>query len=168
MLCVAGHRRRQRSFTIQAAAGCSPKVQSFAGWLNTALTFDSNTGAGTVNFTAQSNPTPAVRTATISVDDQTFTVNVAASPCSYNLPITAATFGRMGGTSFVRYLADPPACTPSITAPSPITLLGTTTDAILGQDINYGVSPYLVYVNWVRTMQINISGNLFTVKQTSW
>jgi hypothetical protein len=157
------------SFTIQTpTSGCSPKVQSFAGWLNSSLIFDANAGTGTVSFTAQSNPTPAVRTGTISVDDQTFTVNVAASPCSYTLGSSGATFGRLGGTSFAQYSASPPACTPTLSAPAGITLLGTTTDAVSGQDVNYSVSPYQVFVNWVRTMQINVSGNLFTVKQTSW
>ena len=30
------------------------------------------------------------------------------------------------------------------------------------------IAPYQAFVNWVRIMQINLSGNIFTVKQTSW
>jgi hypothetical protein len=157
------------SFNITTPTlGCSPNVQSYAGWLSASLSFNAGAGTGTVNFTAQSNPTPAVRAGTISVDDQTFTVNVAASPCSYTLGSSGAAFSRVGGTGLVQYTASPGGCTATVSVAAGITNLGTTTDAVSGLDLNYNVSPYQVYVNWVRTMPINISGNLFTVKQTSW
>ena len=157
------------SFTFTTATtGCSPNVQSYAGWLGATVTFNPANGQGSVNYVAQLNPTPYLRTGTISVEDQTFTVAVAASACSYALGTTGASYGRTGGTGFVQFNASPPGCVPLVTAPGAITLLGTTSDAVSGQDVNYNVAPYQVYVNWVRIMQINIAGNLFTVKQTSW
>jgi hypothetical protein len=152
-----------------SATGCSPTIQSNASWLTlSSVNFAPATGAGTIAFAAQSNPTPSVRTAAISIDDASFPVTVAQSACSYALGSAGAILGPLGGTGFVPYTAAPAGCTPVTTADPNITLGTTAPDPVSGFDLNYLVASFQSSVNWVRSMQINISGNIFTVKQKSY
>jgi len=75
------------SFTVTTGAGCAWSAVSNATWITTNST---GSGTGTVNFIVASNPGSA-RSGTITINNQTFTVNQsAASGC----PATTITAGQ--------------------------------------------------------------------------
>jgi hypothetical protein len=75
------------SFTVTTGAGCAWSAVSNATWITTNST---GSGTGSVNFIVASNPGSA-RSGTITVNNQTFTVNQsAASGC----PATAISSGQ--------------------------------------------------------------------------
>jgi hypothetical protein len=61
-------------FAVKAPGGCSWTAQAGASWIHTA---SSGTGDGWVNYVVDPNPTGALRTGTLTVGGQTFTVNQA-------------------------------------------------------------------------------------------
>lgn len=71
------------SISVFAAAGCDWAVSTTANWIT--LGGAGGTGSGDVLFTVTANFTQAVRTATIAVANQTFTVQQASSTCAFQL-----------------------------------------------------------------------------------
>lgn len=85
--------------TITQTSGtvCARTATSNAQWIT--ISFGSpGTGNGTVGFTVQSNNFTVVRTGTITVAGQTFTVTQAAANCSYTLSPSSASVAA-GGAS---------------------------------------------------------------------
>ncbi len=71
----------QASVTVSAGAGCQWAASSSTSWL-TVTSGASGSGSGTVAVSASSNPATSVRSATITVADQTFTVTQAGATCN--------------------------------------------------------------------------------------
>jgi hypothetical protein len=155
-------------FTFSSTtAGCSPSAVSFASWITATTSFGGT--SGTVNFTVtQPNPSGTDRTGVIQLGDQIFTVKQTAASCAFSLNAYGAMFGNAGGGGEV--LASPSAfgCTPAV-GKSPEIALGPLT----GPVNNIWTQPYLVprydsFVTWIRQLYVSISGQLFSIKQTSW
>jgi hypothetical protein len=127
---------------------------------------------GTVGFEVDPNPLMSARSGTIRLGDKTFTVKELAADCSFNLNAYGAVYGSTGGTGNVLASASALGCSEPAVGASPelIPLLGP-----LSQDAAskiwtqpYGVPVFDSINTWIRVLQISISGEIFTIKQTSW
>lgn len=71
------------STTITTTSGCAWNASSNVSWI-TITSATSGTGSGTVNFTVAANNTGAIRTGTLFIAGQTFTVTQARNLISYS------------------------------------------------------------------------------------
>jgi len=87
---------------------CAWTVTSNVSW----ITFTSNTGTGngTQNYTVAANPGATSRIGTITIADQTVTVNQGGVTCTYSLPAASQAFGPAAGSGTAAVQA-PPGCT---------------------------------------------------------
>jgi hypothetical protein len=85
------------SVTVSTATGCTWTAVSNESWI-TVTSGSNGTGNGTVSFTVQPNNGSA-RTGTISVGNQTFTVNQSPGNCSFILSPTSVNVGVAGGSA---------------------------------------------------------------------
>lgn len=126
-----------------------------------------------MNFDVAANAFGAVRSGTIHVGDQVFIVTQAASTCAYVLTGGyAAMFGRLGSPNnrlpvSVQTMCGPPAVV--VNGPPGMITLGSVLSPAPGMFTqNYDVSLYQTFINFVRTAQLLIQGQIFTVKQNSF
>ena len=86
------------STAVTAPTGCAwTGVSNNTSWL-TVTSGASGSGNGTVAFSASANPNTSARTGTITIGGQTFSVNQAASACTYALLPTSQSVVAGGGT----------------------------------------------------------------------
>ena len=152
---------------FSTTGGCSPSAVSFASWIAATTSFSGT--SGTVNFTvAEPNPAGIERSGIIQLGDQIFTVKQSAASCAFSLNSYGAIFNNAGGGGEVLASASAWGCTPAVGKSPEITL-----GLLTGPVNSIWTQPYLVprydsFVTWIRTLYISISGQLFTIKQTSW
>lgn len=154
-----------------AVGGCTPAPVSFANWIIVTSTVPS--GAGwTVMFSVLVNPNATERSGLIQVGDKVFTVKQQAALCSYSLNAYGAIFDKSGGDGAVLASASALGCTlaPNQVGSSPEVALGTLIqDAVTKIWTQpYAVPQFNSFNLWIRVLEINISGEIFTIKQTSW
>jgi hypothetical protein len=70
----------------------------------------SGVGKGTVRYTVASNPNTTALTGSITIGEENFTVEEAATPCEFSLGETTASFSSTGGTSNVTVTANGANC----------------------------------------------------------
>ncbi len=90
------------SASVTVASGCAWTASSSVAWV-TVLAGASGTGNGAVAFSVAANP-GSVRTGTVTVAGQTFTVTQAAattSPCTYTIGPPDVAIAAQGGTGTV-------------------------------------------------------------------
>jgi hypothetical protein len=156
----------QLTYTI-SPAGCNVSIQSNASW----ITVTDVSTPGTVKFTAATNTFAAVRSGTVAVGNGSYEVDEAASSCAYTLTSFGFTFGQAGGPGSVPMTYAPSQCGPPLALladPTGMLTLGTVTPGAGTFTQNYATAIYLSFINYVRTAQIVINGQIYTVKQTSW
>jgi hypothetical protein len=87
------------TFAVNTSAGCAWTAASRVPWI-TITAGPSGTGSGTVSFSVNGNPMGGpVRSGTISVNEQPFTVNQAAGvPCVYTLTPTSQELSPAAGS----------------------------------------------------------------------
>mgnify|MGYP003694787697 CR=1 FL=1 len=88
--------RRGTSVSVTASTGCPWTAATTVAWISIA-SGSSGTANGTVTFTVAANA-GAARTGTLTVANQTVTVNQAAAPCSYSVTPTNVSIEPAGGT----------------------------------------------------------------------
>jgi hypothetical protein len=154
------------TFTYSAQSGCSDKAVSFSNWISV------STGPpGVVSFTVGPNPLISARSGTILVGDKIFTVKQTAAACSFSLNAYGAIFDSEGGSGSVLASASQLGCSPAVGAsPELIPYLGPLSQDEISKIWTqpYEVPSYESFNLWIRVLQISISGEIFTVKQTSW
>jgi hypothetical protein len=93
------------SGTVSVSTGsrCAWTATSNASWI-TITSGASGTGNGTVGFTVAASSGP--RSGTITIGDQTFTVNQGTGACSYTINPASQSTGQSGGGLFVEVLTD--------------------------------------------------------------
>jgi hypothetical protein len=159
------------SFTYTTSvSGCPHAVQSYSSWITVTTAAYSGT-AGSVSFSVAPNGFAAPRTGVIKIGDEEFTVNQAASSCAYVLSSYSATFDRLGGPGSVPMTFSPAACGPPATiiaGPAGMVTLGAVTSGSGAYFQNYTTAIYQSLINYIRTAQLQVNGQIFTVKQTSW
>ena len=150
---------------------------SYNGWIT--VTGGNNWGStaqsSQVTYSVLENPNASSRTGYIQAGDQTVTVSQNGSTCSVNLLSSSASFDLNGGSGSVQFTVSGAGCTPSAGWYSwDASALTVTTNPLPTPGssgtytLPYTVSPYQAFVRWIRTPQIAIHGQVFTVKQTSW
>jgi hypothetical protein len=152
-----------------SVSSCNHSVQSFSSW----ITVNSNPYAGvngSVNFSFATNTYGVPRSGVIHVGDQQFTVNQAPSSCAYLLGSYGASFPTLGGDGSITGTVLPTACGPPaviVNGPSGMVTLGGSSSGAGNFSQNYTVSIYQTFIHYVRTAQLLIQGQIFTVKQNS-
>lgn len=161
------------SFTYTTSVStCTPAIQSFSSWVT--VTSTTKVGAnGTVNFSVAANTFSAARSAVIRVGDVEFTVSQAPSSCAYTLTSFGATFPRLGGDGTVPMTFAPAACGPppvgvASGSPADMISLGPVTSGPGTYTQDYSVSVYQTFINYVRTAQLLVQGQVYMVKQNSF
>ena len=154
------------SFTVTTAAACSWTTASHAPWI-TIAGGPGGTGRGIVTFTVEGNAMGgAPRSGTITVNDQTFTVNQSAGvSCVYTIAPTSQQFSSAaGGGSFTVNTV--------LTCPwtvysndSWITIVGSPSGAGVGT-VSFAVSENPPG-NPARTGTISVRGPVFTIYQAA-
>ncbi len=99
------------SVTVSALGGCSWTASSNAAWVAISSGANGN-GNGTVNFTVSSNSSPSLRTGTLNVAGQTFTITQAGSSagCGYTVTPLRQSFDSNGGSNTVNVAATSSGC----------------------------------------------------------
>jgi hypothetical protein len=72
---------------------------------------DSGVGNGMISYTVAGNTNTEVRSGSLTIGGETFTIDEAAAPCEFSLGDTAASFISSGGTSNVSVTANGTNCT---------------------------------------------------------
>jgi hypothetical protein len=155
------------SFTFSPSMPeCSDSAVSYSNWI--AVTTDAS--AGKVTFVAEPNPLTSERSSIIQLGNQVFTVKQTAANCSFSLNAYGALFSRNGGSGDILASASALGCPPAVGAISPEITLGTLTkdDSTKIWTQPYSVPVYDSFNLWIRVLQISFSGEVFTIKQTSW
>ncbi len=97
--------------TVSAPGGCSWTASSNVAWI-VILSDASGSGNGKVYFSVSSNGSTNLRTGTLTVAGQNFTVTQAGSPvgCSFTITPTRQSFGTIGGSNTVSVTASSTGC----------------------------------------------------------
>jgi PKD repeat protein/GH25 family lysozyme M1 (1,4-beta-N-acetylmuramidase) len=149
--------------SVKAGAECAWTATSNAAWI-TVTSGATGSGNGAVAYSVAVNPAQAVRTGTLTIARQTFTVSQAGASCSY--AITPATRGHEGGaaTGLVTVTAGA-GC--SWTAASNAAWITVTSGATGSGNGAVGYSVAANPAQSVRTGTLTIAGQTFTVTQAA-
>ncbi|HMF94490.1 MAG TPA: BACON domain-containing carbohydrate-binding protein [Vicinamibacterales bacterium] len=147
-----------------SASSCAWTATSNAAWL-TVTAGVSGTGNGSVTVTAAAN-TGAVRSGTVSIGGQTFTVNQAAAPapCTFTIAPTSQNVPASGGAGSVAVTASAPTC--AWTAASQAGWVTITSGASGTGNGSVGLSFAANTVD-ARSGTVTIAGQTFTANQAA-
>jgi hypothetical protein len=170
---AAGEAGAVSSFNYTTSvSSCPHVVESYTTWLT--VTGASYAGTnGTVNFLVAPNTFSAPRSGVIKVGDVSFTVTQAASTCAYVLTsfAPAGPFGRLGGDGTVPMTFAPAYCLAPgvlVNGPPGMITLGPITSGPGTYTQNYTVGIYQSFINYTRSAEILVQGQIYKVKQNSW
>lgn len=156
-----------------SVSGCPLTVQSNTSWLTVNSTSYAGT-AGSVNFSTATNNLASVRSGTISINGSPFTVNQAASTCSYVLTSFGFMTNRTRGDGSIPINYSPLGClapTVVVTGPTGMITLGPVNNSV-GPPASYtqlfSVNFFQSFLSFVRTAQLSVNGQNFIVKQSSF
>lgn len=148
-------------------AGCPWNVTSSATWVTVAT--DTGTGPATLSYTVAANTTTA-RTATLSVNGQTFTVNQAGvvtppppPSCTFSLTPTSANVSATSSTGSVAVGISPSGCAPSTWTVSGAPAWMTATAS--GTSVSYSVQANTQTTS--RTASLLIANQPFPITQAA-
>ncbi|MEE9200394.1 MAG: BACON domain-containing protein [Candidatus Brocadiales bacterium] len=151
------------SVTVTATVSCSWTAVSNKSWI-TVTSGSSGTGSGTVGYSVAANSLNSVRSGTITIAGDTFTVSQAGVSCTYSISPTSVSPAASGGTGSVTVTAAASDC--SWTAVSNKSWITVTSGSSSTGD---GTAGYSVAANTgsiSRTGTITIAGDTFTVTQS--
>ena len=146
------------SGTFAVSTNCSWTPTTTSTWLT--VTSGSGTGEGTVAYVAAANTTPTARVGSISVGNQTFTVNQGPANCTVALNPASAAIAVGGGSGSFSFST---ACTwTALTQASWITLTSAASGMSDGM-VSFAVTPNTT--NGSRSGTISLLNQSFTVTQ---
>jgi len=148
------------SFSLTTSSGCGWAVGSNASWISI-TSAPTGSGNATIAYTAAPNA-GAARTGTITVGGQTFTVNQAATACSFSLSPTSQNVAAAGGTGTVSVTTGA-ACAWTATSDSSWLTLGRSSGTGSGS-VSFTVASNS---GAARNGTITIGGQTFTVQQAA-
>ena len=160
--------------TIDAAGGtgeitvtasnntCAWTAVASEAWI-TLTSGSTGTGSGTVEFTVSENTGASVRTGTISVAGETFTIQQGVSGCAYTLSPTSQTIAFSGGTGTVSVTASRTDCAWTATAGAPWITVTSGNSGTGNGSVGFSVAENAS--GTARTGTITIAGTPFTVEQ---
>jgi Viral BACON domain/Putative binding domain, N-terminal len=148
--------------SVTAPAGCSWSSTSNATWISFSGA-TSGTGNGSVGYSVAPNSSTSLRTGTLTIAGQTFTIGQAGVPCNYTISPLSNLSVAAGGTIGSVAVTAPAGCAWSSTSNAAwITLSGTTSGSGNGS-VNYTVASNASSSS--RTGTLTIAGQTFTVTQ---
>jgi hypothetical protein len=145
------------SVIINTATGCTWTATSNASWITSN---SSGSGSGTISFSYQANTGPA-RSGTITVGGQTFTVNQAATGCTYGITPTTSSVSAAAGTGSFS-IGTISGCAWS--AVSNVPWITTSSSGTLSGSIIYN---YQANTGPARSGTITVGGQTFTLNQAA-
>lgn len=147
--------------SVSATTGCPWAAASEASWI-TVTAGASGSGNGSVSYSVAANPTTSVRTGTLAIAGQAFTVTQAAGTCSYTLSPTSAAVTSPATTGSVSVTAGA-GC--NWTATSGVSWITITSGAsgTGGGTVRYSVTANSTTSS--RSGTLTIAGRSFTVTQ---
>ncbi len=152
------------AFSVTPSDGtCAWTAVASDAWI-TITAGSSGTGSGTVSFTVAANATIDARSGTITVADQTFTINQSGVVCAYTLNPTSNSFDDQGGSATFGVTTNVQTCT--WTASAQDGWISITAGASGTGD---GTVSYSVAANTAtdsRTGTITVQGQTFTITQS--
>ncbi|HEX8197861.1 MAG TPA: BACON domain-containing carbohydrate-binding protein [Pyrinomonadaceae bacterium] len=149
------------SFNVVSAAGCAWSAVSNDSWIT--VTSGNGTGNGTVSFTVQPNNGSA-RTGTISVGNQTFTVNQSPGNCSFILSPTSVNVGVAGGSAGFNINTANGCAWTAVSNHSWITVTSNSSGSGAGT-VSYSIQPN--NSGTARQGTITAGGQTFTINQSA-
>ena len=114
-----------------------------------------------MNYSVAANPNGTLRTGTLTVAGQTFTVNQEAAPCSYSLDHASQSFGAGSGAGTILITATPGCAWTAVSNAPWIT--GVTPGGTGNGAVNFSVSANPNGTQ--RTGTLTVAGHTFTVTQ---
>jgi len=148
--------------SIMTANGCPWTASSNTSWLSI-TSGATGLGDGTVTITAAAN-TGGARNGTVTVANQTVTVNQAAAPCTYTVSPTSTSIGAAGGSGTPVSVNTSSGCT--WTARSNVNWV---TIATGSSGTGAGTVTYSVQSNAgsARTGTLTVAGQMVTISQAA-
>jgi len=149
------------SISVTAPTGCPWTATRNESWI-TITSGSSGTGNGTVNYSVSANTSSSLRTGTIIIAGQTFTVYQSGVSCTYSIFPTTQSFGASEGTESVSVLTQSSCAWTATSNETWITITSGNSGTGNGT-VNYSVSANTG--SSLRTGTIIIAGQTFTVAQ---
>jgi hypothetical protein len=148
--------------TVTAPSGCARPATSNATWI-TVASGATGSGNGTVTLNVAANA-GAARTGTVTIGDQTFTVNqaAAAAQCSYSINPTSQTVGSDAGTGSPVAVTAAAGCAWTATANVGWLQITSGASGTGNGTVNFNFSSFS---GSSRTGTLTIAGQTFTVSQ---
>jgi len=148
--------------TVTTGAGCAWSATSNVSWLSI-TTGTSGSGNGTVSINAAVN-TGGARNGTLTVANQTVTVNQAGTTCSYSVTPTNVSIAAAGGTGTPISVSAGSGCTwTATTSAAWITILTGATGTANGS-VTYSVQPN---TGAARNGTLTVAGQSVTISQSA-
>jgi len=143
-------------------ADCSWTASTTNSWI-TITSSGSYTGSGTVRYTVPGNTNTTGQVGTMTIADQTFTVNQKPGGCTFKLSPKSRKFKAAGGSGTVMVKPNFSDCEWTATSTNDWITITAGASGVGTQPVNYTVAPN-TSTN-VLTGTITIAGETFTVKQ---
>ena len=145
------------NIVVNTAGGCAWTAAASQTWIHTT---SSGTGSGTVAYTVDANATTSLRTGTITVGGQTFTLSQAGATCTYVLSSSGTSLSASGGSGNFG-LNTVGGCAWTAAASQP--WIHTTSSGTGSGTVAYTVDANSTTT--LRTGSITIGGQIFTISQ---
>ena len=145
------------NFGLNTVGGCAWTAAASQPWIHTT---SSGTGSGTVAYTVDGNATTSLRTGTITVGVQTFTISQAGATCTYALSSSGTSLPASGGSGNIG-VTTAGGC--AWTAAASQTWIHTTSSGIGSGTVAYTVDANAT--TSLRTGTITVGGQAFTITQ---
>jgi hypothetical protein len=143
-------------------ASCGWSVTSSSAWL-TVTSATSGSGSATISYSVAAN-SGEIRTATLTVGGQTFTMTQAAAPCTYSIsPASGAAPATPSNGSFA-LTANLASCPWSVTSSAPWLTVSSATTGNGSATIAYSVA---ANSGEIRTATLTVAGQTFTLTQSA-
>jgi hypothetical protein len=147
---------------VSAATGCTWTTTSNAAWI-TVTAGASGSGNGTVRLNFAAN-TGTARTGTATIGGQTFTVNQAASACTYSINPTSQSIGGAGGAGTPVAVSTSNGCPWSAASNAAWLTITSGASGSGGGNVNFTIA---ANTGVARTGTLTIAGQTFTVSQAA-
>jgi hypothetical protein len=147
--------------TVTTSAGCAWTGVSNASWI-TVTSGASGSGNGSVGYTVAANPTTALRTGTVTIAGQTFTVSQPGTGCSYAISPASQSVAAGGTTGSVAVTSGANCTWTGVSNAGWITVTSGASGSGNGS-VGYSVAANTATAS--RTGTLTIGGQTFTVTQ---
>lgn len=151
------------SILVSTTSACAWSATSSTGWI-TITSQGGSSGSGPVVYSVAANTSAAARTATITINNKSFTVNQAGVLCIYSISPGSQSFSANSGTGSIQ-VATTSACAWTATSIVPWITLTSDPSGTGNGSISYSVAANTEAE--ARSGNVTIGGQIFTVTQAT-